>query len=95
MRGDIGITQDASLVGEPEYVGIVHDAAGRLHPADHHEVVLVAVKPGQEDDTGFVVLRRRLKDTSREWHRGSEDFGDTHRGRHRQAEPELPTPPAL
>ena len=52
-----GSASKPGLVGKAEDVGIVEDAARRLHAADHGEMVLVAVQPGQEDDAGLVVLR--------------------------------------
>ena len=49
------------------------DAARALLAADHREVRLVAVQPGQEHDAGLVEARRRREDVARQRHRRRED----------------------
>ena len=60
-RGEVGIVQHARLVGEPEQFGEMQQRARAFLPADHDEMVLQAVEPGQEHDAGLVEARRRLK----------------------------------
>ncbi len=64
--GEVGIGQQPGLIGEAEDVGVVDDAPRRFHAADHAEMILEAVQPGQEDDAGLVELRRRLEDLARQ-----------------------------
>ena len=59
--------------------------ARALLAADHDEVVLVAVEPGQEDDAGLVEARRRLEDVARQRHRRRQDRVEARRGRRRRA----------
>src|SRR5690606_25244782 len=47
LGGELGIDQDAGLVGQPEQLREVQDAAGALQPGDHAEVVLEAVEVGE------------------------------------------------
>ena len=61
-----GLRQHASLVGEPEDLGIVRDLAGGLEAARHDEVALRAVKPGEEGDAGLVETGGRLEDFAAE-----------------------------
>ena len=47
--------------------------ARALLPADHDEMILQAVEPGEEDDAGLVEPGRRLEDVPRQRHRRLED----------------------
>jgi hypothetical protein len=51
----------------------VAERARALLAADHREVRLVAVQPGEEDDAGLVEARRRLEDVARQRHGRRED----------------------
>ena len=53
--------------------------------ADHDEVLLVAVQPGEEHETGLVEASRRGKDVTRERYRRREDIVKTGRVARRQA----------
>ena len=44
-----------------------------FHAAEHPEMILEAVQPGEEHDARLVVLGRRLEDASRERHGRVED----------------------
>ena len=52
----------------------MHDAACALLSADHREVRLVPVQPGEEDDAGLVEARRRLEDVARQGNCWCEHF---------------------
>ena len=62
----LGVAQEPRRVGEHEELAEVRDRAGRLAPADHAEVVLVAVEVGEEDDARLVVVGGRREDVARE-----------------------------
>ena len=64
-RRQFGIDQQPRLVGEAEEIGIMQDAARGFCAADHPEMVLEAVEPGEEDDAALVMLRRRLEEPAR------------------------------
>ena len=63
-RGEVWIDEQACLVGEAEHIGVVHYAARGFHAADHAEMILEAVQPGEKHDARLVELRRRLEDFS-------------------------------
>src|SRR5215468_6022153 len=73
---ELGIAQEPGAVGEAERLREVRDLAGALLPADHHEVVLVAVQPAEEDDTRLVEPRRSAEDVARQRHRWREDLAE-------------------
>src|SRR6266550_4053428 len=73
MSRAVWIDEETSRVGEPEYIRIMEDAAGRFHATDHPEMLLETIEPGKEDYAGLVVLRRRLEDPPRQRHGGIED----------------------
>ena len=68
-----GCSSRLGRIGEPEQLGEVAERARALLAADHREVRLVAVEPGEEDDAGLVEARRRLEDVARQRHGGRED----------------------
>src|SRR6187399_1680247 len=70
---ELGLLDQAGAVGEAEDLGEVAEGARALLAADHGEVRLVAVQPGEEDDAGLVEARRRLEDVARKRHRRRED----------------------
>src|SRR5688572_20388991 len=47
-RGALGVAEQARLVGQPEQLGEVQGRAGAFLAADHGEMVLMAVEPGQD-----------------------------------------------
>ena len=75
MRVDreLGLLEQAGAVGETEDAGEVRQRARALLAADHREVRLVAVQPGEQDDAGLVEARRRLEDVARQRHRRRQD----------------------
>src|SRR5450830_2077123 len=62
--GERWIGKQAGFVGEAEQFGKMQRRAGAFLATDHGEVILMAVEPRHEDDTGFVEPRRRLEDVS-------------------------------
>src|SRR3990172_9267107 len=72
--GTLGILQQARGIREAEEFGEVQQVARALLAADHHEVLLVAVQPGHENDAGLVEARRRAEDVARQRHGGLERF---------------------
>src|ERR1051326_2517187 len=60
------IGEQSRRVGEAEELGEMQDRARRLLPADHDEMLLVAVQPGHEHYARLVEARRRLEDVPRE-----------------------------
>ena len=63
-----GSREELCPVGEAEDFGEMQDRAGALLPADHGEMVLVAVQPGEEDDPGLVEASGRGEDQARQRH---------------------------
>ncbi len=57
-----GVDEHAGNVRQPEQFDQVHQVAGALLAADHDEVLLVSVEPGDEYDTGLVEARWRAED---------------------------------
>ena len=78
---ELGLLEQAGRVGEAEGLGEVQQRARALLAADHREVRLVAVQPGEEDDAGLVEARRRLEDVARQRHRRREDRVEARPGR--------------
>ena len=64
-----GLDEQPGLVGQPKQFGQMQRRARALLPADHGEMVLMAVEPGHEHDAGLVEPRRRLEDVARQRHR--------------------------
>ncbi len=60
--------EQARRVGKAEDLGKMHGGAGALLPADHGEVVLMAVEIGHEHHAGLVEPGRRLEDVARQRH---------------------------
>ena len=58
---------------KPKNLGEMQDGACALLPADHGEVILVSVQPGEEHDAGLVEARRRREDQPRQRHGRRED----------------------
>ena len=63
---EVGLGQQARLVGQPEHLGIMRDLAARLEPGGHDEMALPAVEPGKEGNAGLVEPGRRLEDFAAE-----------------------------
>ena len=74
MRGQrlLGIRQNSRRIGKPEQFDQVQDVARALLAADHHEVILVAVKPRDEHDACLVEARRRAEHVARQRDGGRE-----------------------
>src|SRR6185437_3781072 len=67
-RGKLRVVQYARLVGKPKQLGEMDERARALLPADHDEMVLQPVEPGEEDDPGLVEAGRRPEDVARQRH---------------------------
>src|SRR4051794_27995123 len=50
----VRIEQQARPVGQLEQLRKMQQAARALLSADHHEMILASVEPGEEDDAGLV-----------------------------------------
>ena len=74
LDGQFRLFDQTGLVGKPEQLHQVRQGAGALLPADHDEVVLVAIDPGHEHHAGLVETGRRLEDVPRQRNRGGQDF---------------------
>ena len=64
-----GLASKPGLIGETEQFGQMQRRARALLPADHGEMILMAVQIGHEHDAGLVEPRRRLEDVARQRHR--------------------------
>src|SRR5438046_3125965 len=53
----LGIEEQSSLVGQLEQLREMKQAARALLSADHDEMILASIEPGQEDDAGLVEAR--------------------------------------
>ena len=89
-----GCSSRPARVGEAEDLGEVAERARALLAADHREVRLVAVQPGEEDDAGLVEACRRLEDVARERHRRREDRVEALDLARRSTPPAPRSPPA-
>ena len=76
-RRQFGIGEQSGLVGEPEQFGEMQRRARALLPADHGEMILMAVEIGHEHDAGLVEPRRRLEDMARQRHRRPQHVVET------------------
>ena len=63
-RRPIRIAQQPRYVSESEHLREMEQGACALLPADHDEVVLQAVQPGEEHHTGLVEPGRRLEEVA-------------------------------
>src|SRR3972149_4356134 len=68
------VAQQAGAIGEPERLGEMQDVPRALLSADHHEMLLMAVQPREEDDARLVEPGRRAEEVPRQGHRGREDL---------------------
>src|SRR3982751_1671992 len=59
---ELRIEQQSCLVGQLEELGEMQQAARALLSADHDEVILPAIEPGEEHDARLVEARRRAED---------------------------------
>ena len=64
-----GLASNPALVRQPKQFGQMQRRARALLPADHGEMILMAVEIGHEHDAGLVEPRRRLEDMARQRHR--------------------------
>src|SRR5215211_5324796 len=65
-RRAFGIVQHACLVGEAKQLGKMNERACALLAADHDEMILESIEPGEEHDSGFVEPRGCLEDVAGE-----------------------------
>src|SRR6202165_3944686 len=70
---ELGIGKQAGSIREPEQLDKMEKIARTLLAADHDEMVLPAIQPGEKDHAGFVKAGRRAEHVARQAHGGGAD----------------------